>query len=91
MLVRDEDPSRAYVQLVNAYRGDPGLLARDLPHRKPEDLERICRNLTILRWSDFKEMVCEPNADLQVAAVKRELERRISGVGSGEQRTLQAV
>jgi hypothetical protein len=76
---------------VNAYRSDPGLVARDLPHRKPEDLERICRNLTILRWSDFKEMVCGPDADPQVATVKRELERRISDVGSGEQRILQAV
>ena len=91
MLVRDEDPSRAYVQLVNAYRSDPGLLARDLPHRRPEHLEGICQNLTILRWNDFTELVCGIDADEQVAAVKHELGRRISGAGPGEQMTSQAV
>ena len=91
MLVRDEDLSSAYVQLVSAYRSDPGLLARDLPHRRLEDLERICQNLTILRWSDFKGLVCGTDADPQVAAIKRELEPRISGMGSGEQKNAQAV
>jgi hypothetical protein len=91
MLVRDEDPSRAYVQLVNAYRSDPGLLARDLPHRRPEDLERMCQNLTILRWNDFTELVCGIDADEQVAAVKHDLGRRISGAGPGEQMISQAV
>lgn len=85
MLVRDEDPSRAYVQLVNAYRSDPGLLARDLPHRGLEDLERICRNLTILRWSDFAELASGADADEQVAAVKHELERRVLSAGPEEQ------
>lgn len=85
MLVRDEDPSRAYVQLMNAYKSDPSLLVRDLPHRNPEDLERVCQSLTTLRWSDFKELVCGADADPEVAAVKRELERRIADVGSGEQ------
>jgi hypothetical protein len=78
MLVRDEDPSRAYVQLMNAYKSDPGLLAQDLPHWNREDLERICQNLTILRWSDFGELVCGVDTNPEVDAVKRELERRIA-------------
>ena len=32
MLVCDEEPVRAYTQLMNGYRADPGLLARYLPH-----------------------------------------------------------
>jgi len=79
MMVRDESPSRAYVQLMAAYRSDPELLARDLPHRNLEDLAHICESLTTIRWSDFQELVCGTDADPEVAAVKRELERRILG------------
>ena len=77
MLVRDEEPTRGYVQLMNNYGNDPRLLIRDLPHRDAETLKRIARNLTILLWSDFKELVCGPGSDPVKAAVKRELERRI--------------
>ena len=91
MLVRDEDPSRAYAQLMYAYKSDPNLLSRDLPHRDLNVLDRICRNLSILTWSDFKELVCGADSDPQLAAVKRELERRILGVGPGELRTSEAV
>ena len=69
-------------RLMNAYKSDSNLLAHDLPHRNRQDLERICtqENLTILRWSDFRELVCGADADPEVAAVKRELERRIAEV-----------
>lgn len=77
MLVRDEEPTRGYVQLMNRYRDDPRLLIRDLPHRDVETLKRVAKNLTILLWSDFKELVCGPGADQETTAVKRELERRI--------------
>jgi hypothetical protein len=77
MLVRDEDPSRAYVQLMRSYRRDPGLLAAALPHRDPETLRRLAQNLTILLWSDFAELTCCPGTDLEANAVKHELERRI--------------
>lgn len=78
MLVRDVDASRAYAQLMNAYKSDPALLADALPHRQPEVLERVCRNLAILRWSDFEELVCGPADDLGIAATMRELERRVT-------------
>jgi len=77
MLVKDEDPARAYVQLMEAYRRDPGLLARDLSHRNPEALQSICQNLTILRWSDFERIVAADDSDPYVKAVKVELRRRI--------------
>jgi hypothetical protein len=78
MLVRDEELGRAYVQLMNRYKADPGLLARDLPHRDRESLNQIAQNLTILLWADFKELVCGPGWDEESTAVKRELERRIT-------------
>ena len=76
MLVRDEEPSRAYVQLMKSYRADPRLLVRDLPHCKAEALEEIAKNLTILRWSDFGELVCGPGWDEESTAVKQELDKR---------------
>ena len=84
MLVRDEDPSRAYVQLINAYKSDPGKLARDLPHRNREDLECIAGNLTVLRWSDSSHLLAGACAEAEVAAVQRELAKRIAGRGTAE-------
>jgi hypothetical protein len=77
LLARDKEPARAYVQLMNGYKSDPGLLARDLPHRNGEILARIAQNLTILLWSDFAELVCCLGTDPEANSVKRELERRI--------------
>ncbi len=79
MIVRDEEPSRAYLQLMDNYKSDPGLLARDLPHRDAATLEKVAQNLTILQWSDFKELVCCPGADFETNSVKLDLERRICG------------
>lgn len=78
MFVRDQAPDRAYVQLMSSYHADPSLLIRDLPHRDPEVLRRIARNLTTLQWSDFRDLVCSPTADAETAAVQRELDRRIA-------------
>jgi hypothetical protein len=77
LMVRDEAPDRAYVQLMRAYNADPTLLVRDLPHRDPLKLNDVARNLTILLWSDFSELVCGPGCDEMSTAVKRELARRI--------------
>lgn len=80
MLVRDQSPQRAYVQLMNSYRLDPELLIRDLPHRSPDLLRGIAQNLTTLQWSDFQKWVSgPPGLDAEHAAVKQELERRILG------------
>lgn len=83
MLARDIEPSRGYVQLMNAYKSDPSLLARDLPHRNAKTLESIARNLTIMIWSDFAELVCGIGDSEEKNAVKRELERRILAGHSG--------
>ena len=77
LMVRDEAPDRAYVQLMKAYKTDPTILARDLPHREPSKLKEVARNLTILLWSDFGELVCGPGWDETSTAVKGELTRRI--------------
>jgi hypothetical protein len=77
MIVRDEAPDRAYVQLMKSYKADPSLLARELPHREPATLSVVAENLTVLLWSDFEELVCGPGWDSESAAVKEELERRI--------------
>ncbi len=78
MLVRDEATDRAYVQLMNGYKTDPGLLIRDLPHRNAEILKGIAQNLTILLWGDFGELVCGPGWD-------EESTSRQTGVGAKNQ------
>ena len=82
LLVRDQAPDRAYVQLAAAYKSDPALLERELPHREPSMLAEVVRNLTILLWSDFSELVCGPGWDEESTAVKRELKRRILGAAA---------
>lgn len=79
MLVRDLQPTRSYVQLMQAYQADPGILARDLPHRDLRQIREIAQNLTILLWSDFAGLVCssQPVSDPEAAAVIAELSRRI--------------
>jgi hypothetical protein len=77
MVVRDLDASRAYVQLMQSYRSDPAILAAILPHRDSGALEVMARNLVVLQWADFGELVCSRGADETVNAVKLELERRI--------------
>ena len=79
LLAKDEEPARAYVQMINAYKSDPGLLARDLPHRSAKTLDKIAQNLTILLWSNFAELICVPGDEAETNAVKRELKRRIQG------------
>jgi hypothetical protein len=41
LLVKDDAYTRAYVQLVNAYKSDPGVLIRELPHRNPATLRFV--------------------------------------------------
>lgn len=78
MFVRDQSPERAYVQWMNRYKEDPRLLIRDLPHRDPEVLRAIARNLTTLQWNDFPELAAGPPVlDAEQNAVRQELGRRI--------------
>jgi hypothetical protein len=79
LLVKDEAPARDYVQLMNTYKADPSLLFRDLPHRDAETLKGSAQNLTLLLWSDFRDLVCGCSSDPETTAVQRELERRIIG------------
>jgi hypothetical protein len=82
MLAKDEEPNRAYVQLMRSYKADPGPLIRHLPHRDPKQLEGIAQNLTILLWSDFEKLVCHLGFDPETSKVKQELMGRIIGCRS---------
>jgi hypothetical protein len=71
LIANDRGPSRAYVQLMRSYREDPrGLLAL-LPHRSPEQIERVQPTLAIVLWRDLLDAL-EP----QPGAVLDELLRR---------------
>lgn len=73
LLVRDQEPDRAYVQLMNSYKADPSALATELPHRDRAKLNVVAQNLTILLWSDFTGLR---------AGVGRREHRRKAGIGA---------
>lgn len=71
VLAKDRDASRDYTRLMRAYRERPALLAAALPHRSVAAIERVSRNLAIIRWEDLLASLSHVPADL-----RRELERR---------------
>jgi len=79
MFVRDKTQGRAYTQLMHKYRESPASLARDLPHRDPQLLEKIAQSLSIVTWREIAQGICVPCAtdDDQLLSIKRELWRRI--------------
>jgi len=80
MFVRDADPARAYMQVMRQYAQQPQTLIRDLPHRNPDELRQLALRLTVVRWRDLAEQLCfvRQDDDAVVAAIKRELWRRIT-------------
>ncbi len=77
MIVKDERPERAYVQLMSSYKADPSLLYKALPHRDEGTLAEIAQNLTFVLWSDFEEDFSKPGVDAETTAVNLELVRRV--------------
>jgi hypothetical protein len=55
MFVRDVGPGRAYSQLISQYNKNPGLLARELPHRDSAMISKVAERLTLVRWQDLAE------------------------------------
>lgn len=84
MIVRDANPERAYVQIIAAYRADPERLVRSLPHRDPQTLRRIARNLTILRWQDIWPLLPLDRLEGtdETSRVLRELQVRVGNAGA---------
>jgi len=58
------------IELNNQYGANTAASSVTLPHRKPETLLRIARNLTILLWSDFKALVCGLGAEPATTGVE---------------------
>lgn len=78
MLVRDTEPHRMYVQLIEQYRSNPRSLARELPHRDEAALMRISERLAIIRWRDLGGgWIHQTAADSLVEEVRGELLRRV--------------
>ncbi len=79
MFVRDAHVGRAYFELMHAYRRNPEMLKRELPHRDPSVLEGIARNLTIITWREIGVQVLAPiptDDDITVS-VKDEIRRLV--------------
>ncbi|GEM_PF-1265559 len=77
MIVKDQKPDRAYVQLMSSYKADSSLLCKALPHRNESTLSEIAKNLTFVMWSDFEEVFSKHGVDPEATAVNLELVRRV--------------
>jgi hypothetical protein len=76
MFVRDRQPTRAYVQLMDRYR-TVAELNRSLPHRAAARLEEVASSLVLVTWSELLSLIPYANLlDLEVD-VLRELGRRL--------------
>jgi hypothetical protein len=77
MFVRDRQPTRAYVQLMDRYR-TVAELNRSLPHRAAARLEEVTSTLAVATWSELLALLAGPNRMGLEAEVYRELHRRVS-------------
>lgn len=79
MFVRDTQDGRAYMQILDEYRRSPAGLARLVPHRDPEVLQRVLAGLAIIKWRDLAQPILDAT-DLEYPEfpeVREELARRI--------------
>jgi hypothetical protein len=72
MFVRDRNPSRDYMRLMERYRS-PAELCRALPHRPASQLGELSETLAIVTWAELLSIVEDTDSD-----VYRELERRVT-------------
>jgi len=77
MFVRDRQPTRAYMQLMERYRMAPEL-NRSLPHRAASRLEEVASGLAVVTWAELMILLAGVNPTGLEADVQREIERRFT-------------
>jgi len=77
MFVRDRQPVRAYVQLMDRYRTPDGLNL-SLPYRAPAHLREVASGLALITWSELLALLAGPDRTSLEAEVQREIQRRIT-------------
>ena len=77
MFVRDRQPTRAYVQLMERYRL-ASELSRSLPHRAAARLQEIAASLVVVTWSELLALLRGVTRTGLEADVEWELRRRVS-------------
>jgi len=76
LVVLDRGAHRFHTQLVAQYRTNPRSLYEALPHRTPEELDAVLRDLRVILWRDLLPLLGE----FEPASVRAELVRRVNGV-----------
>lgn len=57
MLTADRGSGRAFTQLVHRYRKHPDVLLSELPHRSPDVVHAVARNMAIVLWKDVLPII----------------------------------
>ena len=76
MFVRDRQPTRAYVQLIDRYR-TAAQLNRSLPHRALARLEDVASGLAVVTWSQLMTLLAGSDGTCVEAQVAAEVKRRV--------------
>lgn len=76
MFVRDRQPTRAYMRLMERYRS-PAELGQSLPHCEATRLEQIAATLAVVTWSDLLALLAGETRTRLEADVERELRSRV--------------
>ncbi len=76
MFVRDRQPARAYVQLMDCYRKAPALCSA-LPHRAAPRLEEVAAGLAVITWVELLPLAANVKRIGLEAEVWDELRRRV--------------
>ncbi len=77
MFVRDRQPTRAYIQLMEQYR-DASKLCCALPHRAATQIKEVTEGLAVVTWADLMNLLSGKNWMSPEAEVQREIQRRVA-------------
>ena len=75
MAVRDRAPHRMYVKVVQEWKRNPSLLAIQLPHHAPNEIERLVNRIAIISWTELLAAITPRPDEVEVW---KELQRRIN-------------
>ena len=75
MFVKDRHPKSRYSKIIDNYRSDVGVLQSRLPHRDPEVLARMIKEIAVVEWRELLPLLPDTS---ELADVLVEIRRRVA-------------
>ena len=74
MFVKDRRPDSTYSKSIECYRSDASVLQARLPHRNPDLLSRMVKNIAAVEWREIVALLPDTR---ELAEVLAEIHRRV--------------